>query len=53
MHNQPTPSEFQIDHQCPCRFKPPWSAGRIPGRYVVKDTTGQSSWRHLGANKPT
>ena len=24
------------------RFKPPWTAERIPGGYVVKDATGQS-----------
>ena len=24
------------------RFKPPWSAERIPGGYVVKDATGQA-----------
>ena len=26
----------------PRRFKPPWTAERIPGGYVVKDATGQS-----------
>jgi hypothetical protein len=24
------------------RFKPPWTAERIPGGYVVKDAAGQS-----------
>jgi hypothetical protein len=24
------------------RFKPPWTAERIPGGYVVKDATGQA-----------
>jgi hypothetical protein len=24
------------------RFKPPWSAERIPGGYVVKDAAGQA-----------
>jgi hypothetical protein len=26
----------------PRRFKPPWTAERIPGGYVVKDANGQS-----------
>lgn len=26
----------------PRRFKPPWTAERIPGGYVVKDATGQA-----------
>lgn len=26
----------------PRRFKPPWSAERIPGGYVVKDANGQA-----------
>jgi hypothetical protein len=26
----------------PRLFKPPWSAERIPGGYVVKDATGQA-----------
>jgi hypothetical protein len=26
----------------PRRFKPPWTAERIPGGYVVKDAMGQS-----------
>ena len=25
------------------RFKPPWTAERIPGGYVVKDATGKHS----------
>jgi len=24
------------------RFKPPWTAERIPGAYVVKDASGQA-----------
>ena len=26
----------------PRRFKPPWTAERIPGGYVVKDANGQA-----------
>ena len=26
----------------PRRFKPPWTAARIPGSFVVKDATGQA-----------
>jgi hypothetical protein len=26
----------------PRRFKPPWTAERIPGGFVVKDATGQA-----------
>ena len=37
------------------RFKPPWTAERIPGGYVVKDANGQSLAyvyaRETGANR--
>ena len=36
----PTPEDFL--GKTVRRFKPPWTAERIPGGYVVKDATGQS-----------
>jgi hypothetical protein len=36
----------------PRRFKPPWSAERIPGGYVVKDANGQTLAYCYGREKP-